>query len=347
MDLRVDELLRKGSRMNEKNSQKAVNIKNKNIFSRIGAIREIIIFGLTVALFIVLFFTTKGIMFSLESLKIIFVAVSELGLAAIGVTILMISGEFDLSVGSISAMAALVAAKLYLSGINPFLALVGALIVGMVMSGFNGFITVKFKLPSFIVTLATMIGFRGLIYVITEGRPQGFRVFQTHPVFHKFLAGELWAIPVPLIWLIVATIIVALILNYHRFGNHVFAVGGNKETARAMGINTDKTKIICFMIAGFLSALSGVMRVTRVRSFHSLQGDQIALLAIAAAVIGGTLLTGGVGTIVGAVLGTLVIVLVEYGLIMSGIGAYIYNVVLGGVIIVVVILNNVIEQRRK
>ena len=345
--MRVNELLLKGGRMNERNYPKVVNIKNKNLFSRIGAIREIIIFVLTIALFIVFFFTTKGIMFSIEALKIIFVAVSELGLAVIGVTMLMISGEFDLSVGSISAMGALVAAKLYQLGLNPFLVLVIALIVGITLGGFNGFITVKFKLPSFIVTLATMIGFRGLIYVITEGVPIGFRVFETHPAFYKFLTGVLGVIPVPLIWLVIITIIIALILNYHKFGNHVFAVGGNKETARAMGINTDKIKIICFMIAGMLSALTGVMRVTRVRSFHSLQGDQIALLAIAAAVIGGTLLTGGMGTIIGAVLGTIVIVLVEYGLIMSGIGAYMYNVVLGGVIIVVVILNNVIGQRRK
>ena len=260
---------------------------------------------------------------------------------------LIISGEFDLSVGSISAMGALLAAKLYQLGLNPFLALVIALIVGIVLGGFNGFITVKFNVPSFIVTLATMIGFRGLIYVITEGVPIGFRVFDTHPAFHKFLAGELGVIPVPLIWLVIVTIIIALILNFRRFGNHVYAVGGNKETARAMGINTDKIKIICFMALGMLSALVGVMRVTRVRSFHSLQGEGIALLAIAAAVIGGTLLKGGVGTIIGAVLGTLVIVLIEYGLIMSGVGAYMYNLVLGAVIIVVVILNNVIEQRRK
>ena len=333
--------------MNEQNSQKVVNIKNKNVFSRIGAIREIIIFGLAIALFIIFFITTKGIIFSPESLKIIFVAVSELGLVAIGITMLIISGEFDLSVGSISAMGALLAAKLYQLGLNPFLALVIALIIGIVLGGFNGFITVKFNIPSFIVTLATMIGYRGLIYVITEGIPIGFRVVDTHPAFHKFLTGDLGVIPVPLIWLVVATIILMLVLNFRRFGNHVYAVGGNKETARAMGINIDKTKIICFMTLGMLSAFVGVMRVTRIRSFHSLQGEGIELLAIAAAVIGGTLLQGGVGTIIGAVLGTLVIILIDYGLIMSGVGAYMYNLVLGAVIIVVVILNNVIEQRRK
>lgn len=333
--------------MNEQNSRKIVNIKNQNIFSRIGAAREIIIFGLVVLLFTVFFFTTRGIIFSPDSLRIIFVAVSELGIVAIGITMLIISGEFDLSVGSISAMGALLTSKLYGVGLNPFLTLVIALIVGIVLGWFNGFITVKFNLPSFIITLATMMGYRGLIYVITEGTPIGFKVFETHPAFHKILAGELGLFPVPLIWLIAATIVFILILNYRRFGNHVFAVGGNRETARAMGINTGRTKIICFMTLGMLSALAGIMRVTRVRSFHSLQGEGIALLAIAAAVIGGTLLKGGVGTVLGAVLGTIVIVLIEYGLIMSGVGAYMYNLVLGAVIIVVVTLNNVIEQRRK
>jgi len=333
--------------MSERNSQKIVNIKNKNVFSKIGAAREIIIFGLVVFLFIVFFFTTKGIIFSQDSLRIIFVAVSELGIVAAGITMLIISGEFDLSVGSIAAMGALIAARLYQLGLNPFLTLVIALIVGIVLGWFNGFVTVKFNIPSFIVTLATMMGYRGLIYVITEGTPIGFKVIETHPAFYKFLAGKLGVIPVPFIWLVIVTIILILILNFRRFGNHVFAVGGNKETARAMGINTGKTKIICFMTLGMLSALVGIMRVTRVRSFHSLQGEGIALLAIAAAVIGGTLLKGGVGTVLGAVLGTIVIVLIEYGLIMSGIGAYMYNLVLGAVIIVVVILNNVIEQRRK
>ncbi|MGM0365542.1 MAG: ABC transporter permease [Actinomycetota bacterium] len=333
--------------MNEQNSRKMANINNKTVFGRIGAMREIIIFGLTIILFAIFFFTTRGVMFAPGTLKIIFVAVSELGIVAIGMTMLIICGEFDLSVGSISAMGALVAARLYQTGLNPFLALVLSLIVGIALGAFNGFVTVKFNLPSFIVTLATMIGYRGLIYVITEGVPIGFRTNDSHPAFHRFLAGNLGLIPIPLVWLVVGTVILILILNYRRFGNHVYAVGGNKETARAMGINIDKTKIICFMTLGMLSALAGVMRVTRVRSFHSLQGESIALLAIAAAVIGGTLLQGGVGTVLGTVLGTIVIVLIEYGLIMSGVGAYIYNLVLGGVIIVVVILNNVIEQRRK
>ena len=109
--------------MDDKKSQKIINVKNRNFFSRIGAAREIIIFGLVVLLFVVFFFTTKGIVFSPDALRIIFVAVSELGIVAIGITMLIISGEFDLSVGSISAMGALLVSKLYGAGLNPFLAL--------------------------------------------------------------------------------------------------------------------------------------------------------------------------------------------------------------------------------
>jgi len=330
--------------MKERSSGKARNIE---ILRRLSTVREIIIFGVSVGMFILFFFTSEGKFVSPAVIDIISVAVSELGLIVIGVALLMISGEFDLSVGSVSAFGALIVAKFYQLGLNPFLALVIALVAGMAMGAINGLITVKFRLPSFIVTLGTMIAWRGVIYVITAGIPVGFRVIETHPAFYNFLVGDVGVIPVPSIWFIVSAIILMLILNSHWFGNHVYAVGGNKETARAMGINTDKTKVICFMLVGMLSAFVGVMRVTRIRGFHALQGSEIELMAIAAAVIGGTLLSGGVGTIVGACLGALVITVLEYGLIMSGIGAYWYKLVLGIIIVSVVIINRFFEQRRE
>jgi simple sugar transport system permease protein len=330
--------------MKERSSGKARNI---GILRRLSTVREIIIFGVSVGMFILFFFTSEGKFVSPAVIDIISVAVSELGLIVIGVALLMISGEFDLSVGSVSAIGALIVAKLYQLGLNPFLALVIALGAGIAMGAINGLVTVKFGLPSFIVTLGTMIAWRGVIYVITAGIPLGFRVIETHPAFYNFLVGDVGVIPVPSIWFIVSAIILMLILNSHWFGNHVYAVGGNKETARAMGINTDKTKVICFMLVGMLSAFVGVMRVTRIRGFHALQGSEIELMAIAAAVIGGTLLSGGVGTIVGACLGALVITVLEYGLIMSGIGAYWYKLVLGIIIVSVVIINKFFERRRE
>ena len=296
---------------------------------------------------ILFFFTSEGKFVSPAVVGIMSVAVSELGLIVIGVALLMISGEFDLSVGSVSALGALITAKLYQLGLNPFLALVIVLGVGMAVGAINGLVTVKFGLPSFIVTLGTMISWRGVIYVITAGIPVGFRVIETHPAFYNFLVGDVGVIPVPGIWFIVSSIILTLILNSHWFGNHIYATGGNKEAARAMGINTDKTKVICFMLVGMLSTLAGVIRLTRIRGFHALQGSGIELMAIAAAVIGGTSLSGGVGTIVGACLGVLVITFLEYGLIMSGIGAYWYRLALGTLIVSVAIIDKVLERRRE
>ncbi len=330
--------------MEELDSQKAKSVK---ILSKIGSTREIIIFSIAVAMFITFFFTTNGNIFLPESLNIISVAVSELGLIAIGITILMIAGEFDLSVGSVSALGAMIVTKFYGFGMNPFLAFFIALVIGAILGSINGLITVKFNLPSFIVTMGTMIAWRGVVYVVTAGVPISFCIDDTNPAFSNFMAGKLGVMPTPIIWLIILTVILVLILNFHKFGNHVYAVGGNKETARAMGINTDKVKVICFMLVGILSTIVGVMRVTRVRGLHALQGEGIELLVIAATVIGGTLLTGGVGTVIGAVFGALVITLIEYGLIMSGIGAYIYKIVLGAIIVVVAILNNVFERKRK
>lgn len=330
--------------MKERSSGKARNI---GIFRRLSTIREIVIFGVSIGVFILFFFTSKGKFVSPAVIDLISVAVSELGLVVIGVALLMICGEFDLSVGSVSALGALVAARLYQIGLNPFLALVIALGAGMAMGAINGLITVKFRLPSFIVTLGTMIAWRGIIYVITAGISVGFRTMETYPAFYNFLVGDIGVIPVHSIWFIGFAIILMLILNFHWFGNHIYAVGGNKETARAMCINTDKTKMICFMLVGMLSAFAGVMRVTRIRGFHALQGSGLELMAIAAAVIGGTSLSGGVGTIVGACLGALVITVLEYGLIMSGIGAYWYKLVLGIIIVLVAIINEVAERRRE
>jgi len=321
--------------------------RNIGILKRLSTIREIIIFGVSIGMFILFFFASKGKFVSPAVINLISVSVSELGLIVIGVALLMICGEFDLSVGSVSALGALIVAKLYQLGLNPFLALVIALGVGMAIGAINGLITVKFRLPSFIVTLGTMIAWRGVIYASTAGVPVGFRVMETYPAFHNFLVGDVGVIPVPSIWFIVFAIILMLILNFHWFGNHIYAVGGNKETARGMCINTDKTKVICFMLVGMLSAFAGVMRVTRICGFHALQGSGIELMAIASAVIGGTLLSGGVGSIVGACLGALVITVLEYGLIMSGIGAYWYKLFLGIIIILVVIINEVVERRRE
>ena len=308
--------------------------------------RTVIIFGITIGLFAIFTFLSGGLFATARVIDLLSTSASELGLISLGCAMLMISGEFDLSVGSVSALGGLIVAALYQIGLNPFLAMGIAVGSGIVVGTITGLVTVKFEIPSFITTLGTMMLWRGVIYVTTEGLPIKFFVMEIHPAFDKFLQGKLGIISAPLVWFVVTGIILGLFLNFHRFGNHIFATGGEKEAARAMGINTNKTKLICFMMVGGLAALSGVMQVTRTRGFHAVMGGDVALMAIAAIVVGGVSITGGVGSIPGAFLGVLIITFLQFGLIFAGISGFWYKVILGVLIIVVVAMNKILEKRK-
>jgi len=172
-------------------------------------------------------------------------------------------------------------------------------------------------------------------------------VRQTHPAFHNLFTGDVAGVPVQFLWFILIAVVSALILNHHRFGNHIYATGGNVEAAKAMGVNTNRTKVICFMLVGVLSAFAGVLRASRVRGFYTQQGTGMELMAIAAAVVGGTSLFGGVGNIIGVTLGILTIIFLEYGLIMVRLPGFWYRIVLGIIITAVVIMDKILKQRRQ
>jgi simple sugar transport system permease protein len=319
-------------------------------FGRVISAREAITFTVTVGLFVLFTATSGGKFADTTVMSIIAISASETGIIVLGVALLMIGGEFDLSIGSVSALCALIMAGLYRQqGLNPFLAIAIAVAGGVVTGAINGLVTVKFGLPSLIVTLGTMMAWRGLINVITEGSTTIFRVENTHPVFYSLLQGKMGAgiVSAPLIWFVVIIIMLVLLLNFHRFGNHIFATGGNREAARAMGINTDKTKVILYMIVGGLSAFSGIMQLTRIRSFQASQATGIEFMVIAAVVVGGTSIFGGAGTIIGAGLGVLIITFIYFGLTLARVPAFWYKFVVGVIIVAVVAVNKVLEQMRK
>jgi len=319
----------------------------RQLFSRVASTREAIVLGIAVGLFGLFSILSGGKFASGDVIAIMAISTSELGIVSLGVALLMICGEFDLSIGSVSALGALIVATLYQMGLNPFLATAIAVGGGMAAGAVNGLVTVEFGIPSFIVTLGALMAWRGFATLVTGGLTIIFRVEETHPAFFSFLQGDVGVVSAPLIWFVVMAIMLVLLLNFHRFGNHVFATGGNKEAARAMGINTNRTKLICFMIVGSLAAFSGVMQVARSRGFQALQGTGMELIAIAAVVVGGTSLFGGVGSIVGAALGVLIITFLEFGLIFAKAPGFWYKLILGVVIVAVVTINKVLEQRRK
>lgn len=271
---------------------------------------------------------------------------SELGIIAIGVCMLMVSGEFDLSVGSVFAVVPMVGALLGNAGVPLILAFVLALLVGAAIGLFNGFIVLKTAIPSFIVTLGGLMFYRGVILAVSGGFPISFEGEESWVL--EMLGGrilELGGLRASSIWLIGLTVIFAVILTSTKFGNHVSAVGGNEGTAKAVGIRVNRIKYINFMTSSLLAGLAGFTMFGRFYSIDPTAGRLHELEAIAACVIGGALLRGGYGSIVGAFLGAALIAILRSGLILSGAPSYWYRGFIGLVLVIAVIINTKIRTR--
>ena len=278
---------------------------------------------------------------TLLNLKILLKSTPQLGIVSLGVCLLMISGEFDLSVGSNFALSSLIVALLATNGTNIWLSFLLSLIVGILIGSINGLITIKTGIPSFITTLATMMVWRGVVLLISKGRPYMF-----HPPspFYEIFAGSFGFIPVQFIWFIGFTVLFWLLLENHKFGNRVFATGGNKNVAIAVGVNAYRVKLICFIIAGAMAALAGSMEATRVSSVSPAQGEGMELEAIAASVIGGTSLMGGEGTILGTFLGAMIIYTIQDILLLARAPGFYFRLFIGIFILLAVMLNIVIKK---
>jgi simple sugar transport system permease protein len=278
-------------------------------------------------------------------------AASINAVVVIGVTMLMIAGEFDLSVGAIIAMGAYIFANIVMGGGSPVVAVILALLVTAVMGVINGLVTVYTRIPSFIVTLGTRSIYRGAVWVYSTGLM--VQTTEKLPVY-DFFNGRLEAINVHFsqanfrsatLWMILLAVLFQIILTRSRFGNHVFAAGGNPLAAIAQGVNVKLVKIICFTITGLLSGLAGILTFSQFASVFVATGANVELGAIAGAVVGGTPLTGGVGSIAGGVLGILLIDTLRTGVILLGFPSDNFMAIVGITIIGVAILNDWIGSR--
>lgn len=278
---------------------------------------------------------------SQANLRVIFQAIPTLGVIAIGVNLLMIAGEFDLSVGSTFTLSALIMAKFFNAGVPSLFCVLASLLVGAGIGWLNGFATVKARVPSFIITLGSMMFWRGIILFISQSANETF-----HPgsLFAALFTAALGPFQIQFVWFVLIAIAAWFLLERHRIGNHFFAVGGNKNAAIALGVNSDRTKILAFTLVGVLSAFSGIMSTTRVSSVSPIQGEGLELNAIAACVIGGTALMGGRGSVLGAFLGAaLFYTIQDFLLLLRAPGSYL-KLFVGVVIIVATILNEVLKD---
>ena len=256
------------------------------------------------------------------------------GIVAVGMTFVIILAGIDLSVGSVIALAAVIAASFAHPGDYPLIVpVIAGLATGGLCGFINGFVIAKRKIAPFIMTLAMMTIARGAALVYTNGRP----VIELSDSYNKIGGSYFLGIPIPVIIFIIIILIGWIILSKTVFGRHVYATGGNKTAAELSGIITGKITVWVYTIAGLLAGLAGIVLSSRVMSGSPATGQGYELDAIAAVVIGGTKLTGGVGSVSGTVIGVLIIGVMNNGLDLLNVSSY-WQLVVKGIIILLAVV---------
>lgn len=269
---------------------------------------------------------------------------AELGILSIGVTLLMIGGHFDLSVGAVLGLTSYVAVVLMRDfGLSPIVATPVAIAAGALLGMINGLIVVRFRIHSFVVTLGTMLIWRGVVIALTGGFPMTVDI---PPLFKSLMAGPLiGGFRMSMVWFLVLGLAGTILLTRTKFGNWIQACGQNPQAARNLGVPVDRVTVILFMIASAGAAMSGIIQVARFASVDALRGEQMELQAVAVTVIGGTLLSGGYGSVVGTVLGAITFGMIQVGLVLAGAPGHFFRTLTGLIVVLAVILNTDVARR--
>jgi simple sugar transport system permease protein len=292
----------------------------------------------TVLMFVLFSIIASPNFLTFPSMASTFTVAAELGIVAMGVTMLLIVGEFDLSVGSVLGVSSVTVPLLAERGWPVSAAIPVALIVAILIGLLNGSIVNRTRIPSFIVTLGALFWWRGVLFAVTRGFP--IRVDRDDTAFAFFSSRLSYGFSVSLFWFLAVILLLTFVLVRTRFGNWMFATGGNDRTAQQLGIPTKRVRLIGFALASFLAGLAGIIQVGRFSGVDSLRGSTVELEAVAAAVIGGSRLSGGYGSVIGAALGAIMLGVIQNGLVLAGIASYWYRAFVGLLIVVVVIVNH-------
>ena len=275
----------------------------------------------------------------------------ELGLIALAMTLLMTSGEFDLSVGSVFGFSAVLMWTLFNAGITSLgVGFLVTLLVAAFIGFVNGVFVTKLKIPSFLVTLGMLLVVRGTALFVTDGFPQ--RTWSAEGSgLAVALVGDFYIGPfrvyMSLFWFILAVVVLGYVLTQSRIGNWIQAAGGNPGAAAARGVNVTRVKIGLFMLSSTMAALAGVISSIRTSAANPNSGTGYELEVIAMVVIGGTALMGGRGTIIGTVLGILILRVMRNGIVMVGVPGLAYNIFIGAIILGMMALHSWLERRHR
>ena len=297
--------------------------------------------GVLLLLILTAFFELRsnGVFLSYQNIRGMLGLLPEVGTVTIGFAILMICGEFDLSVGSVFAIMPMSVALMLNAGVPFWPAFLIGVLICAVIGFLNGFITLRFYIPSFITTLGMLFMVRSLTVVMSGGFPPLLAVDKIPmDLFTGFIGGGLFRSS--FVWFVLIAILASVMMQRTNFGNWIHATGGLLEAARSMGIPVTRVKFVCFILCSVLAGLAGTVQVFRLQSPFPNLGESLELQAIAGSVIGGVALTGGVGTVFGAIVGALLIRVIDNGLVLSRIDANWFKFAIGALTVIAVVGNS-------
>ncbi len=285
--------------------------------------------------------TTSGLFLTSGNLTNVLRAISIELIAAVGMTVVMIAGHIDLSVGSVLAVVGAATVGVYnLSGSLAIAALAG-IALGTLIGLFNGLLVTRLHVNSLVVTLGMLTLLRGVAYLTTNAR----QVQAEQPGFTSLGVGFIGPVPIPVLIAALFVIAMHVLLRYTTLGRKIYAIGGNPEASRAAGLRVVRITVFTFVLVGGLAAVSGVIMASRLNSFQPTIGTGFELSVIAAVILGGTRLTGGEGSVIGTVLGVLILGVLNNGMVLLGVSTFWQDVVKGGVIIVAVAIDEFRKRR--
>lgn len=309
------------------------------------------ILGVFLALWLIFIVSAPKTFLSSQIYSAFMTSIPFFAMMAIPLTIVVIAKEIDLSFPSIMAMGMVAFSFVYKwtgflnnTTTQVFLAIVAALVTGASIGWLNGFIIVKFGIPSLIVTIGTQFFWSGAVLVLTQGANFSLEYIKK-TFFYPLLVGKIGIVPAQMLWLIGITIAGWILMNRHKFGAHVYLIGDNVNSAELMGINTRRVRIQIFMIVGVVSAFAGVVASFYVAYFWPSLGGGYLLSTLAAVFLGGTSVFGGTGTILGTFLGAFIIGAIEAATVAVGLTGFWTNLIYGFIIVLSVIMHTYLRKR--
>lgn len=317
--------------------REGMNVDNRKIW--LIARKYATLFILVIFLIAMAFLSDR--FFTFKNLTNVGRQISLNAILALGMTLVIISGGIDLSVGGVCALGCCVCAKILNSTGSSLLAIAVVLLIGLAVGAFNGFVVSKTGIAPFIVTLSTVSIIRGITLVMTNASPMPI----SNAAFKFIGQGTLLGIPFPIYITLILAIITAFVMNKTVFGRYVYAIGGNEHSAVVAGIQVKKVKISVYMVSGFLAAFTAIIYTSRLSSGVPSLGDGFEMDAITAAVIGGASLAGGQGHIWGTMIGAVIIGILNNALNLLNINSYFQDIVKGVVVLLAVLFDFFIQSR--